>query len=285
MGYLPYPRGLDGALARGVEIRAAHPRAHPGYRGGLNLAHRVVQAPLRGRRRPHYHGAGNVRAVAVHPGTEVEDDQVTAGDGAQPRPCVRQRRVGAGGDDRLEGDGIGAVPVQQVFQLPRHVALADTGPQQRQQLREGGVADGAGAGDGGHLGRLLARPQRGHRTGCRLQGDLRQPGTQLGPQRHGESGRLERQPPYPGFLQRRPQRRGRGAAMAPDAPTGTFLRRLLNVAHIRQQQGLPGGYDRKGRGPGEPGHVAQVAILQRFLTYQQQAVHAGVGVQPRAHRP
>ena len=129
----------------------------------------------------------------------------------------------------------------------------------------------------------FARPQRRDRAGCRLQGRVRQPIPQLVPQRHREPGRLERQPPHPGILQRLRQRLGSRPAMAPDAPARALLRRPLHVAHVGQQQRPPHRDDRVGRGAGEPGQVAQVVVFQRLLAHQQQTVHLVLSVQPRPH--
>ena len=196
---------------------------------------------------------------------------------------MRQRGVGPGCRDRLERDSVGAVPVQQFLQPARQLALADSRNDQGQQLRERGIADRAGAGDGSHLARILALAQRGHGAAGRVQGHFRQPGAQLVAQRYRETGRFERQPAYPGNSQRRCQFLGGRTAMALDPPLRALPGRLLQVAHVGQQQRQVRRDHRVPRASRKPGEIPQVEVCQVLLPHQQQTVEPVARAQPVAH--
>ena len=64
-----------------------------------------------------------VGAVAVHFRPEVDDDGLAGAELALARVVVRQGRIGARGDDRREGDVIGALVVDRPHDPPRDVGL------------------------------------------------------------------------------------------------------------------------------------------------------------------
>ena len=73
--------------------------------------------------RPGREGAGAVRGVAADDGARVDDDRVAGLDLAVARAVVRQRRVRAAGDDRLEREPLAAVLAEELLEPPRELAL------------------------------------------------------------------------------------------------------------------------------------------------------------------
>jgi hypothetical protein len=80
-------------------------------------------------------------------------------DDAIGRPVVRDRAVGAGGDDRLERRTVTALVAHQVLELERDLPLAASGADPGQQRVEGAIADRTRLAQQGDLLLVLDRPQ------------------------------------------------------------------------------------------------------------------------------
>src|SRR5262245_177502 len=148
--------GLADHLAAGsVDGRAADPgaeRLQPGRQGPPD---HLVDLPLALGGRPEHHGPGHVRAVAVHPRAEVQLDQIAGAQRPLARAVVRLGRLLAEGDDRVEGERLGAAAAHPDLQVDGDLELGHAGAQRAEQLVEGLAAEPGRLGDAGDLGLVL----------------------------------------------------------------------------------------------------------------------------------
>ena len=96
---------------------------------------------------PEDDGAGHVGVVAVDGRAEVELEEVAVAQLGGVGPVVRDRRVGAGGDDRLEGRRLRAERQHPGVELPADLQLGAARAQRALggELGQRLVGDGAGA--------------------------------------------------------------------------------------------------------------------------------------------
>ena len=121
--------------------------------GGL---HQVVDGalPLVGST-AHHHRAGQVGAVPVHLGAEIQEQEVSGADRALARPRMRQRGPWTGGHDGGKRVPLASAPPQSGLQRgpDLHLCLAD--PHSRQDLAQGVLGQHRCCPNGSHfLGRL-----------------------------------------------------------------------------------------------------------------------------------
>src|SRR5581483_1329249 len=94
---------------------------------------------------PHHDRPGDVRAVAIYPAAEVQDDGVAGLDSPGSGLVVRRGPVGAGPDDR-EADLLVTVALEGDGKLAGHLTLGSAGEPNAEHLGErsvGGVRDPA----------------------------------------------------------------------------------------------------------------------------------------------
>ena len=154
----PVPRAVPEAIRQPVAFQRRPGRAvdvareHPGRRRGqgrrLRLAHRPMQPAGLAGRRPDRHRARDVDAIALVDPSEVEDDEIAAGQPALGRMRVRKRPVRTGSHDGVEGGTLEACLLDQPLHVSRHLDLGTAAP----RARAGRTDDG-----GEHPARL---PQR-----------------------------------------------------------------------------------------------------------------------------
>ena len=128
--------------------------------GGLRRGDQLVDLPLPVRRVPEDDGARHVGVVAVDRGAEVELQEVAVAQHGRVGPVVRDRRVGAGGHDRLERRRLGAEREHPRVELAAHLPLGAAGPQRPLggELGQRPVGDGAGPAQRLDLVVVLDRP-------------------------------------------------------------------------------------------------------------------------------
>ena len=191
---LAEPRGLDPDARRRVDVAAVRAGAHGGEAGELRLGDERVglgelRGQLAGRERPRAVGA-----VAVDDAAHVDRDERPLRDHGVARAGVRPRAVLARGDDRPEGEALGAVVAERALDPPGHVGLGAPDEPLLAERRVDRVGDRARTADRLDLARRpspRAVPRRTPRVGTRSA----PAGSDRLPLRVGHSGRLEADPP------------------------------------------------------------------------------------------
>ena len=178
----PLAGGLDDVAGGGVHLPVGD--AAP---GGDRLAEQLdgrllgprdelVDGQVSGRRLAHEERARHVGAVAVDPGTEVEEEHLTPSHGPLAGRAVGQRSPRAGQAGHVEGEAFCAAGPHAPLQGQRQLVLADTDADVRQRLAKSRISHGAGCADALRLCRLLDpallldEPLDGHQlhVRCRL---------------------------------------------------------------------------------------------------------------------
>src|SRR3990172_7102745 len=149
----------DDVVRQHVSLLAAHAGADKLLRRELRRQDDVVYLAEAGVLAAHSDRAGEVGAVAVHPYPHIDDDWLAGLYRAVAGLGVGHRPPGAGGGDRLEGEAVGAVLAGVAFDLPGDLELRPAGLDPPGHVLERLVAQVDGALKGGHLRRLLDRPQ------------------------------------------------------------------------------------------------------------------------------
>ncbi len=104
----------------------------------LRAQDQLVQVALPVRDAAQHVGARHVGVVAADLRPEVEFHEVALRKDRAGRSMVRDRRIGTGGDDRLEGDAVGAVLEHAPFEVAGDLLLGSPGTQtaRRDQVRQ-----------------------------------------------------------------------------------------------------------------------------------------------------
>jgi len=145
----------DHRAGRAVDLAQFGPGHQCRPAGPLGLGHQRVDLPLPRGRGSQHEGAGHVRVVAADQRTEVDLHEIPGPQFGVGGPVMRDSRIGAGGDDRLEGPPVGAVFEHQELQFAGHRPLS---PPRTQST----AGDQRGQ---GRIGRLARQPQQRHLTG------------------------------------------------------------------------------------------------------------------------
>src|SRR5680860_1030620 len=152
------PRLFDGAARDRVDRATFRIRLHGRERVRVRLKDRLVLTLLVLARRAEDHRAGQVAAVTIDAGTEVEQHEVTLLE-TTLRGCVMDVRAErAGAHDGLEADLIGAVGPHEDLELERDVPLACSRPQAVEDVRVGVVPYRDCRAERLDLGRFLDAP-------------------------------------------------------------------------------------------------------------------------------
>ena len=118
---------------------------------------------------PGREGARVVGHVTADDATRVHDDRLASADRPIGGAAVRTSRIRAGGDDRLEGNRVSALVVEELLDRPGDVALGSTDEGLRDQALEHPIRDLAGSPDRRELvvvldcAQLLDEPTAGNR--------------------------------------------------------------------------------------------------------------------------
>jgi hypothetical protein len=96
------PVPFQGPASCGIDRLGTTVGHHGLERRGLCFDELLNQLILPWLRRPHHHGARQVRTITVQHPAEVQNDQLTLLDAPVTRPRVRQRGVRSGRDDGIK---------------------------------------------------------------------------------------------------------------------------------------------------------------------------------------
>ncbi|CDN44894.1 hypothetical protein BN871_FX_00080 [Paenibacillus sp. P22] len=129
----------DDVAGQRVGLDAGHSRADVRQGVQLGFQHDLVNFAVLGRRLAYGDRAGQVRAVAVVQGAEVELHEFFAADDASARDSMRERRALAGGDDRVEAGRCRAAASHEDFHFKRDIGFLHAGLDQPFDIIEGRI--------------------------------------------------------------------------------------------------------------------------------------------------
>ena len=125
----PNPAAAMTSRAAASTSRVATPGASAARPAAAASATRSCRSRCQSSGDPDDHGAGHVRVVAVDERAEVHGQQVAVGQGRVGGPVVRDRGVGARGDDGVERRALGARLAHPLLEVAGHLPLGAPGLQ------------------------------------------------------------------------------------------------------------------------------------------------------------
>ena len=114
--FFPKAAALNVAPRERVCILSAHSGPNATRSGRITFTNYVINVAHFVGGFSDHKGAGDVGAVAATDGAEVDQEELTFSYGLDRGTGVRERRAGAAGDDRFEGEGFGAVGSEPGFE-------------------------------------------------------------------------------------------------------------------------------------------------------------------------